>query len=75
MNLIDLEDLLGIHTSTMSSDLSGPCDDDYEVTAPYIGRCPDESDHENGSPLDFRGDQLPSKTKMHENRCKAKRGS
>ena len=31
----------------------GPCEDDYEVTAPYIGILPDESDHEDGSPLDF----------------------
>jgi hypothetical protein len=32
---------------------SGPCEDDCEVTAPYIGILPEESDHEEGSPLDF----------------------
>jgi hypothetical protein len=31
----------------------GPCDDDCESTAPFIGMLPDESDHEDGSPLDF----------------------
>jgi hypothetical protein len=32
---------------------SGPCEDDCEVTCPYIGMLPDESDDEDGSPLDF----------------------
>ena len=32
---------------------SGPCDDDVERTAPYIGICPEESETEDGSPLDF----------------------
>ena len=32
---------------------SGACEDDVERTAPYISFCPDESDHEDGSPLDF----------------------
>jgi hypothetical protein len=32
---------------------SGPCEDDAEVVAPFIGMCPDESEHEDGSPLDF----------------------
>lgn len=31
----------------------GPCDDDAETTAPFIGMLPEESDHEEGSPLDF----------------------
>jgi hypothetical protein len=31
----------------------GPCEDDYEVKCPYIGILPDESEHEDGSPLDF----------------------
>lgn len=34
---------------------SGPCDDDCEVTAPFISILPDESAHEDGSPLDFGG--------------------
>ena len=34
-------------------DKHSPCEDDATVVAPYIGRCPDESDHEKGSPLDF----------------------
>lgn len=32
----------------------GPCEDDCEVTAPFIGMLPEESDHESGSPLNFR---------------------
>jgi hypothetical protein len=35
-------------------DRHGACDDDCEVTAPYVGMLPDESGKENGSPLDFR---------------------
>lgn len=35
--------------------LSGPCEDDCEVTAPYVGACPDESSHQDGSPLSFGG--------------------
>lgn len=35
--------------------LSGPCEDDCEVTAPFIGICPDDTDHEEPSPLDFGG--------------------
>lgn len=31
----------------------GACDDDCEVTAPYIGILPEESGKENGSPLNF----------------------
>lgn len=65
MNLIDLEDLLGIHTARMSDSRSGPCEDDCEVTAPWIGRCPEESNHEDGSPLNFRQDHSDPKT-MHE---------
>lgn len=30
-----------------------PCEDDVEMTAPYIGILPDESNTENGSPLEF----------------------
>jgi hypothetical protein len=31
----------------------GPEDDDIETVAPFIGMCPDESDSEEASPLDF----------------------
>lgn len=31
----------------------GACEDDVECTAPYIDLCPDESEHESGSPLSF----------------------
>lgn len=33
----------------------GPCEDDYEVTAPYVDMCPDDSpyDKEDLSPLNF----------------------
>jgi hypothetical protein len=35
-------------------DMTGPCEDSDEATAPFIGMCPDESSqHEDGSPLDF----------------------
>ena len=33
--------------------LSGRCDDDDTKIAPYIGMMPDESNKEDGSPLDF----------------------
>ena len=36
-------------------DRSGPCDDDYEVTTPFVDLLPEESEHEDGSPLDFGG--------------------
>lgn len=32
---------------------SGPCEDDCEVTCPYIDMLPDESETEEGSPLNF----------------------
>lgn len=35
------------------SDRSGPCEDDCEVTAPFIGMMPEETEHEELSPLDF----------------------
>lgn len=34
-------------------DRSGPCEDSDEVCAPFIGMVPEESDHQDGSPLDF----------------------
>lgn len=33
--------------------LSGPCDDDYEATCPYVGILPEETDNEEPSPLSF----------------------
>jgi hypothetical protein len=51
MNWLDLfDDGLPTAHREMSD---GPCDDDCEETAPFIGMLPDESDHEDGSPLDF----------------------
>jgi hypothetical protein len=32
---------------------SGPCEDDEEMTCPFVDMLPDESNHENGSPLRF----------------------
>ncbi len=32
---------------------SGPCDDDYETTCPYVGILPDETEDEEPSPLSF----------------------
>lgn len=37
-----------------SNKLWGPCPDDHECTAPYIGMLPTESRTVNGSPLKFR---------------------
>lgn len=33
---------------------SGPCEDDYEAKCPFIEMLPDESNEEEGSPLNFR---------------------
>jgi hypothetical protein len=38
----------------LDTDRSGPCEDDCEVTAPYVDLLPNESGKEHGSPLDFR---------------------
>lgn len=43
-----------IETIIQSDRMSGPCEDDYEITCPYVDLLPDESEHENGSPLNFR---------------------
>ena len=32
---------------------SGPCEDDVEVSCPFVDMLPDESGHEHGSPLRF----------------------
>ena len=58
MNLLDLLDNGAIgdnarHRMRESERRSGPCEDDTSVVAPFIGMCPDESEHEDGSPLDF----------------------
>lgn len=45
-----------IETIVQKDRMSGPCEDDYERTCPYVDIFPDESEHENGSPLDFRND-------------------
>ena len=41
------------HLESSLSHRFGPCEDDAETVAPYIGILPDESDSEEGSPLDF----------------------
>lgn len=38
--------------------MSGPCDDDVESTAPYIEILPEETDHEEPSPLDFTRERV-----------------
>lgn len=38
---------------------SGPCEDDVEVTCPFVDMLPEESDAEEGSPLDFGNDRDP----------------
>lgn len=38
----------------------GACEDDCEVTAPYIGILPEESGKEHGSPLNFKAEELIS---------------
>jgi hypothetical protein len=48
----DTELLYMKYRDQAEGDLSGPCDDDYEVTTD-VGMLPDESDHPDGSPLDF----------------------
>lgn len=39
------------------ADRTGPVEDDCETTAPFIGICPDDTDHEEPSPLDFGGER------------------
>ena len=58
MNWLDLFDDSGIgererFRQTESERRHGPTDGDVETTAPFIGMCPDENDHEDASPLDF----------------------
>ena len=40
---------------------TGPCEDDAEVVAPYVGMLPEESNHEHGSPLNFSSPAAPAK--------------
>jgi len=37
----------------LDADRSGPCDDDAEVVAPYVGLLPEETSGEKPSPLRF----------------------
>lgn len=58
MNLIDLlddnaESDRAYHREYARVQLSGPCEDSHEVTCPLIGMMPDESNTEEGSPLNF----------------------
>lgn len=58
MNLLDLLDdgFIGDNARLRMQENDrrfGPCEDDTTVVAPFIGMCPDESDCEDGSPLDF----------------------
>lgn len=48
--------LVQISRIQRENDLSGACEDDVEITAPWIDMLPEESDHANGSPLRFRED-------------------
>lgn len=59
MNWIDLFDEdaeadRAYYRSLSKRELSGVCDDDCEAICPFIGILPDESDHEEGSPLSFK---------------------
>jgi hypothetical protein len=48
-------DLRLIESIARSNSRSGACEDSAELCAPYIGILPDESETEEGSPLDFGG--------------------
>jgi len=39
----------------------GPCEDDYEFTCPFIGILPDESECEDGSPINLRHVMEPNR--------------
>jgi hypothetical protein len=58
MNMLDLiEDMTGPMEVPFSQpnfyELEGRCEDDKSVLAPYIGILPEETSHEEPSPLDF----------------------
>lgn len=40
-----------------SNKRSGPCEDDYETTAPYIGILPEETESKDSSPLRFESER------------------
>ena len=37
---------------------SGPCEDSVEMTAPFLGMMPEESNHEGGTPPNFSPDEV-----------------
>lgn len=49
----DLDDCREVERLLELNRRSGPCDDDYEATSPFVDMLPDESEHEHGSPLNF----------------------
>lgn len=57
MNWLDLDMGGPLEVSFSQEDpyaLDGYCEDDAKVVAPFLHVCPDESDHEDGSPLRFK---------------------
>lgn len=48
---------LGQIRRLQESDRSGPCEDDCEVTAPFVDLLPEETEHEEPSPLEFGAKQ------------------
>lgn len=50
--MASLESILATHRMDQRS---GPCDDDMEATTRMAWYLPEESEHEGGSPLSFRG--------------------
>lgn len=66
MGYLDRDDIDPNHAGYLQRALAaerdkryGLAEDDDRKIAPYIGICPDESDHEGGSPLDFGNDRSP----------------
>ena len=53
LDIIAGDDYTAIDRIREAERREGPCDDDCESTAPYVSMLPEESDHEEGSPLDF----------------------
>lgn len=45
-----IPDFERIHTLNLRG---GACEDDYEVSAPFVDILPEESEHQDGSPLSF----------------------
>lgn len=44
--------------TAMRNRMAGPCDDDYERTAPYIDLLPEETEDEEPSPLNFSRERV-----------------